>query len=145
VSIIGTTSVFAKYKIISLLISGLYPCWTRQSFILLVLSSLIIIQQGLLHPTAVVKTRMQAADSGLSHMLRNDGIPGLSRGFGTSAIGAFPDGVLSLTAFEVSKDMILKYTEGLDMPEATRVSIANGVAGMLSNLVSCVYHVPLDV
>uniref|UniRef100_A0A2K1YUE0 Uncharacterized protein n=1 Tax=Populus trichocarpa TaxID=3694 RepID=A0A2K1YUE0_POPTR len=105
----------------------------RQSFILLVLSSLIIIQQGLLHPTAVVKTRMQAADSGLSHMLRNDGIP------------AFPDGVLSLTAFEVSKDMILKYTEGLDMPEATRVSIANGVAGMLSNLVSCVYHVLLDV
>ncbi|KAI9387323.1 hypothetical protein POPTR_010G152501v4 [Populus trichocarpa] len=76
----------------------------RQSFILLVLSSLIIIQQGLLHPTAVVKTRMQAADSGLSHMLRND-------------------------AFEVSKDMILKYTEGLDMPEATRVSIVNGVAG----------------
>eukprot|EP00258_Populus_trichocarpa_P050451 XP_024466470.1 uncharacterized protein LOC18102625 [Populus trichocarpa] len=66
-------------------------------------------------------------------------------GFGTSAIGAFPDGVLSLTAFEVSKDMILKYTEGLDMPEATRVSIANGVAGMLSNLVSCVYHVLLDV
>jgi len=45
----------------------------------------------------------------------------------------------------VSKDMILKYTEGLDMPEATRVSIANGVAGMLSNLVSCVYHVLLDV
>ncbi|KAI9387324.1 hypothetical protein POPTR_010G152501v4 [Populus trichocarpa] len=72
---------------------------------------------------------MQAADSGLSHMLRNDGIPGLSRGFGTSAIEAFPDGVLSLTAFEVSKDMILKYTEGLDMPEATRVSIVNGVAG----------------
>ncbi|KAH8496502.1 hypothetical protein H0E87_019311 [Populus deltoides] len=86
--------------------------------------------QGLLHPTAVVKTRMQAADSGLSHMLRNDGIPGLSRGFGTSASEAFPDGVLSLTAFEVSKDMMLKYTEGLDMPEATRVSIANGVAGM---------------
>ncbi|KAL9389227.1 hypothetical protein Peur_017832 [Populus x canadensis] len=95
----------------------------RQNFILLVLSSLITIQQGLLHPTAVVKTRMQAADSGLSHMLRNDGIPGLSRGFGTSAIGAFPDGVLSLTAFEVSKDMMLKYTEGLDMPEATRVSM----------------------
>ncbi|KAJ6982508.1 hypothetical protein NC653_025579 [Populus alba x Populus x berolinensis] len=67
--------------------------------------------QGLLHPTAM-KTRMQAADSGLSHMLRNDGIPGLSRGFGTSAIGAFPGEVLSLTAFEVSKDMMLTYTEG---------------------------------
>ncbi|KAJ6899680.1 hypothetical protein NC652_025971 [Populus alba x Populus x berolinensis] len=72
---------------------------------------LFTIQQGLLHPTAV-KTRMQAADSGLSHMLRNDGIPGLSRGFGTSAMGAFPGEVLSLTAFEVSKDMMLTYTEG---------------------------------
>ncbi|KAJ6899695.1 ADP-ribosylation factor family protein [Populus alba x Populus x berolinensis] len=75
------------------------------------LSILVSFLQGLLHPTAM-KTRMQAADSGLSHMLRNDGIPGLSRGFGTSAIGAFPGEVLSLTAFEVSKDMMLTYTEG---------------------------------
>ncbi|KAJ6910195.1 hypothetical protein NC652_021012 [Populus alba x Populus x berolinensis] len=115
---------------------------------------LFTVQQGLLHPTAVVKTRMQVADSGLSHMggisvakhiLRNDGISGLFRGFGTSAIGALPGRVLSLTALEVSKDMMFKYTEALDMPEATRVGIANGVAGMLSNLVSCVYYVPLDV
>jgi solute carrier family 25 protein 44 len=97
---------------------------------------------------------MQVADSGLSHMggisvakhiLRNDGIPGLFRGFGTSATGALPGRVLSLTALEMSKDMMFKYTEALDMPEATRVGIANGVAGMLSNLVSCVYYVPLDV
>ena len=97
---------------------------------------------------------MQVADSGLSHMggifvakhiLRNDGILGLFRGLATSAIGALPGRVLSLTALEVSKDMMFKYTEGLDMPEATRVGIANGVAGMLSNLVSCVYYVPLEV
>ncbi|KAL3578739.1 hypothetical protein D5086_020243 [Populus alba] len=80
------------------------------SFLVNMLAVLFTIQQGLLHPTAM-KTRMQAADSGLSHMLRNDGIPGLSRGFGTSAIGAFPGEVLSLTAFEVSKDMMLTYTE----------------------------------
>lgn len=111
-------------------------------------------QQALLHPTAVVKTRMQVADSGLSHsggifvfrhILRNDGIPGLFRGFGTSAIGSLPGRVLTLTSLEMSKDVMLKYTEGLDMSEATRVGIANGVAGMLSNLVSCVYFVPLDV
>lgn len=101
-----------------------------------------------------MKTRMQVADSGLSHMsgtsvfryiLRNDGISGLYRGFGTSAIGSLPGRVLYLTALEVSKDMMLKYSEGLDIPEATRVGIANGVAGMLSSLVSCVYFVPLDV
>ncbi|KAG2726750.1 hypothetical protein I3843_01G123600 [Carya illinoinensis] len=111
-------------------------------------------QSALLHPTAVVKTRMQVAGSGLSNMrgisvfeqiLKTDGIPGLFRGFGTSAVGSLPGRVLALTSLEVSKDMMLKYTEGLDMPEATRLGIANGVAGMLSNLVSCVYYVPLEV
>lgn len=111
-------------------------------------------QSALLHPTAVVKTRMQVAGSGLSHMrgssvfkqiLKTDGIPGIFRGFGTSAIGSLPGRVLALTSLEVSKDMMLKYTEGLDMPEAARVGISNGAAGMFSNLVSCAYYVPLEV
>ncbi|XP_057476022.1 uncharacterized protein LOC130764009 isoform X1 [Actinidia eriantha] len=111
-------------------------------------------QTALLHPTAVVKTRMQVAGSGLSHMrgisvfrqiLKSDGIPGIYRGFGTSAVGSLPGRVLALTSLELSKDMMLKYTEPLNMPEATRVGIANGVAGMVSNLVSCVYFVPLEV
>lgn len=111
-------------------------------------------QQGILHPTAVVKTRMQVGDSGLSHMpgfkvfrhiLKCDGVPGLYRGFATSAIGSLPGRVLSLTSLELAKDTMMKYTQGSDMPEATRVGIANGVAGMFSNLVSCVYFVPLDV
>ncbi|KAG6667882.1 hypothetical protein CIPAW_01G131600 [Carya illinoinensis] len=111
-------------------------------------------QSDLLHTTAVVKARMQVAGSGLSNMrgisvfeqiLKTDGIPGLFRGFGTSAVGSLPGRVLALTSLEVFKGMMLKYTEGLDMPEATRIGIANGVAGMLSNLVSCVYYVPLEV
>lgn len=111
-------------------------------------------QSALLHPTAVVKTRMQVAGSGYSQMrgisvfsniLKNDGIPGIFRGFGTSAIGSMPGRVLCLTLLEVSKDMMMKYIEGVEMPEATRFGIANGVAGMVSNLVSCVYFVPLDV
>ncbi|CAN4107684.1 unnamed protein product [Withania somnifera] len=82
---------------------------------------LFTLQSALIHPTAVVKTRMQVAGSGLSqmtgfsvfrHILRSDGIPGIFRGFGTSAVGSLP---------------------------------ANGFAGMVSNLVSCVYFVPLDV
>lgn len=111
-------------------------------------------QLALLHPTAVVKTRMQVGGSGLSHVrgitvfrhiLKRDGIPGIYRGFGTSAIGSLPGRVLSLTSLEISKHMMLNYTEGLDMPEATRIGVANGVAGLLSSLVSCVYFVPLDV
>lgn len=97
---------------------------------------------------------MQVDGSGLSHMrgisvfkqiLKTEGVPGIFRGFGTSAIGSLPGRVLALTSLEVSKDMMFKYTEGLDMSEATRVGMANGVAGLVSNLVSCAYYVPLEV
>ena len=74
--------------------------------------------------------------SGMSfvrHIVRRDGVSGVFRGFGTSAIRALPSRVLVLTSFELSKDMMFKYTQGIDMPD-TRVSIANGVVGMLSNL-----------
>ncbi|TYJ17738.1 hypothetical protein E1A91_A09G073700v1 [Gossypium mustelinum] len=99
---------------------------------------LFTVQQALIHPTAVVKTRMQVADYRLAHMpgmvvfkdiLRNDGIPG----------------VLALMSLEMSKDMMLKYTQGLNMPETTRIGVANGVAGMFSNLISSLYIVPLEV
>ncbi|XP_077218382.1 uncharacterized protein LOC143852708 [Tasmannia lanceolata] len=111
-------------------------------------------QSAFLHPIAVVKTRMQVAEATFAHMsgrsvfrniLRKDGIPGVFRGFGTSAVGSLPGRVLALTSLEVSKEMMLKSTEGSNMPEATRIAVANGVAGMLSNIVSCVYYVPLDV
>ncbi|XP_065006908.1 uncharacterized protein LOC103978919 isoform X3 [Musa acuminata AAA Group] len=115
---------------------------------------LFTLQSGLLHPTAVVKTRIQVAEAGLSHMhgfsmfrriLRYDGILGLYRGFGTSAIGSLPGRVLALTSLEVSKDMMLKYTEHMDLSEATRIALSNGAAGLVSNVFSCVYFVPLDV
>jgi hypothetical protein len=105
----GTTRVFAKSKLTLLVIYWLWLRLDKTKFHIIG-AVLFTVQQGLLHPTAVVKTRMQVADSGLSHMggisvakhiLRNDGIPGLFRGFGTSAIGALPGRVLSLTALEV--------------------------------------------
>ncbi|TKY64015.1 substrate carrier family protein [Spatholobus suberectus] len=40
---------------------------------------------------------------------------------------------------------VLAFTQGSNIPEASRVGLANGVADMLLNLVSCVYFVPLDV
>jgi len=79
------------------------------------------------------------------HIIRSDGIPGIFRGFGTSAMGSLPGKVMALTSLEVSKDMMLKYTQGLNMSEPTRAALANGFAGMVSNLLSCVYFVPLDV
>ncbi|MQL73757.1 hypothetical protein Taro_006127 [Colocasia esculenta] len=117
-------------------------------------SILFTAQMGLLHPIAVVKTRMQVAADNCAHMhgfsvfkniLRNDGVPGIFRGFGTSAIGSLPGRVLFLTSLEVSKEMALKHAENTEMTEATRIGMANGVAGMVSNLLSCAYFVPLDV
>lgn len=111
-------------------------------------------QQGVLHPTAVVKTRMQVAEGGLSHMsgfsvfrriLRSDGIPGAFRGFGTSAVGALPGRVFALTSLEVSKEMAFKYSEHFDMSEASRIAVANGIAGLVSSIFSSAYFVPLDV
>ncbi|CAH9108531.1 unnamed protein product [Cuscuta europaea] len=133
-------------------------CWDRldKGRFHVIGAILFTAQSALIHPTAVVKTRMQVASSGLfssrmtglsvfKHILKNDGIPGVFRGFGTSAIGSLPGRVLALTSLEVSKDVMLKRTQSLDMPEATRVGMSNAVAGMMSNLISCVYFVPLDV
>uniref|UniRef100_A0A804N357 Mitochondrial substrate carrier family protein n=2 Tax=Zea mays TaxID=4577 RepID=A0A804N357_MAIZE len=111
-------------------------------------------QQGALHPTAVVKTRMQVAEGGLAHMsgfavfrriLRSDGIPGIFRGFGTAAVGALPGRVLALTSLEISKEMTFKYCEHFDLSEASQIAIANGIAGLMSSICSCSYFVPLDV
>ncbi|KAM0921856.1 hypothetical protein ACQ4PT_006571 [Festuca glaucescens] len=111
-------------------------------------------QQGVLHPTAVVKTRMQVAQGGLSQMsgfavfrkiLRSDGVPGVFRGFGTTAVGALPGRVLALTSLEMSKEMAFKYSEHFDMSEASRIAVANGVAGLVSSIFSSAYFVPLDV
>ncbi|OMO58547.1 Mitochondrial carrier protein [Corchorus olitorius] len=111
-------------------------------------------QQAVIHPTAVVKTRMQVADSRLAHLpatlvfrhiLRHDGLPGIFRGFATCAIGSLPGRVLVLTSLEMSKDFMLNYTQALHMPHTTRVALANGVAAMFSTLLSSLYFVPLDV
>lgn len=143
-----------EIRILVLIYKGmvdLYVCRLDKTRFHVIGAILFTFQSALIHPTAVVKTRMQVAGfqmNGLSvfrHMIRSDGVAGVFRGFGTSAIGSLPGRVLALTSLEVSKDLTLKYTKGLNMPEASRVGIANGVAGMVSNLASCVYFVPLDV
>lgn len=89
---------------------------------------LFTMQSALLHPTAVVKTRMQVDNIGFGnmsgmtvfrHILRQDGIRGVFRGFGTSAIGSVHGRVFALTAFEMSKDMVMKH-----MPNSTLEKIS---------------------
>ena len=79
------------------------------------------------------------------NILRSDGIAGVFRGFGTTAVGALPGRVLALTSLEISKEMAFKYSENFDMSEASRIAAANGVAGLVSSIFSSSYFVPLDV
>lgn len=107
-----------------------------------------------LYPISVVKTRLQVIErnaqnptaiSIFRNILKADGISGLYRGFGTVVIGAVPARVIFLTTLETTKIGALTITEKLNLSEATRVALANGVAGMVSSIVAQSVFVPLDV
>ena len=107
-----------------------------------VLSSVLL---SILHPISIVKTRIQVAGAELAHMnglamckhiVKADGVSGLFRGFGTLVVGTIPCRGIFLTSLEVSKSFVLKSTEDFKIPEATRVAIANGAAGLISYLIS---------
>ena len=100
---------------------------------------------AILHPISVVKTRIQVVGAELAHMnglivckhtVKSDGVFGLFRGFGTLVVGTIPGKGLFLTSLEVSKSFVLKSTEDFKIPEAIRVPIANGAAGLISSLIS---------
>ncbi|XP_022954457.1 solute carrier family 25 member 44-like isoform X2 [Cucurbita pepo subsp. pepo] len=107
-----------------------------------------------LYPVSVVKTRMQVAvkDSAeknafsvIKGLLKNDGVPGLYRGFGTVITGAIPARIIFLTALETTKVGTLKMVEPLKFSEPTQAAIANGLAGMTASLFSQAVFVPIDV
>lgn len=107
-----------------------------------------------LYPISVIKTRMQVAtnnaakDSAFSvvkGLVRNDGIPGLYRGFGTVITGAVPARIIFLTALETTKVAAFKMVEPFKLSEPVQAAIANGVAGMLASLCSQSVFVPIDI
>lgn len=107
-----------------------------------------------LYPISVVKTRMQVAAkeqlnlSGpavVKNILRQDGIRGLYRGFGTVIVGAIPSRIVFLTSLEITKAASLNLTEKLDISEPAQAAIANGTAGLFSSVISQAIFVPVDV
>ena len=109
----------------------------------------------LLFPISVVKTRMQvasgkgevAAGAGavVRSIVRADGIRGLYRGFGTVLFGTIPSRIVMLTSLETTKLAASDFTKNLGMSEAVRVPLANGIAGLVSSLLSQSVFVPIDV
>ena len=107
-----------------------------------------------LYPVSVVKTRMQVAvkDSAeknavsvVKGLLKNDGVPGLYRGFGTVITGAIPARIIFLTALETTKVGAFKMVEPFKFSEPSQAAIANGLAGMTASLFSQAVFVPIDV
>lgn len=107
-----------------------------------------------LYPVSVVKTRMQVAvkDSAeknalsvIKGLLKNDGVPGLYRGFGTVITGAIPARIIFLTALETTKVGAYKLVEPFKFSEPTQAAMANGLAGMTASLFSQAVFVPIDV
>ncbi|CAF1697530.1 unnamed protein product [Brassica napus] len=107
-----------------------------------------------LYPVSVVKTRLQVASKDIAEksafsvikgILKNDGVPGLYRGFGTVITGAVPARIIFLTALETTKISAFKLVAPLELSEPTQAAIANGIAGMTASLFSQAVFVPIDV
>lgn len=87
----------------------------------------------------------ESAFSVVRGLVRNDGIPGLYRGFGTVITGAVPARIIFLTALETTKVTAFKMVEPFKLSEPVQAAIANGVAGMLASLCSQSVFVPIDI
>ncbi|KAI5064051.1 hypothetical protein GOP47_0020721 [Adiantum capillus-veneris] len=107
-----------------------------------------------LYPISVVKTRVQVGRRNAVHtsslrifksILKDDGVKGLYRGFTTTATGAIPGRAMFLATLEISKESTSKLLSDVNLPDATKTAVANGVAGLVSSLISELYYVPLDV
>lgn len=109
---------------------------------------------AVLYPISLVKTHIQvgAKESAPTNalgvcrnILRNDGVRGLYRGFGTTATCSIPGRAMFLATLEISKESTHRLLSSVNLPDATKTALVNGVAGLVSSLVSEVYYVPLDV
>ncbi|KAL9272499.1 Solute carrier family 25 member 44-like protein [Drosera capensis] len=107
-----------------------------------------------LYPLSVVKTRIQVASKDVAEknalsvfrgILRNDGVLGLYRGFGTVIIGAIPTRIIFLTALETTKVAAYKMVQPFGLSEATQAALANGIAGMIGSLSAQAVFIPIDV
>ncbi|KAI5431493.1 hypothetical protein KIW84_035615 [Lathyrus oleraceus] len=108
----------------------------------------------LLYPVSVVKTRMQVASkdtaersgsSVVKGLLKKDGIRGLYKGFATVLAGTIPARIVFLTFLETTKEASFKMVKPFKLSETSQAAIANGIAGMLSAVVSQVVYTPIDV
>ncbi|GLT97232.1 hypothetical protein SLE2022_148050 [Rubroshorea leprosula] len=104
-----------------------------------------------LYPVVVLKTRQQVSSTQVScfnmsfAIVRNEGLRGFYRGFGTSLMGTIPARALYMGALEVTKSSVGTVTVSLGFSDTAATAIANAVAGMSSAMAAQVVWTPIDV
>ncbi|KAM7510780.1 hypothetical protein LguiB_009655 [Lonicera macranthoides] len=104
-----------------------------------------------LYPMVVLKTRQQVLMKEIpcfklaSSILRNEGLRGFYRGFGTSLMGTIPARALYMGALELTKSNIGSVTINLGFSEAAAAAIANAAAGLSSAMAAQLVWTPIDV
>jgi hypothetical protein len=80
-----------------------------------------------------------------------EGLAGLYRGIGITALGSMPAGCLYFTSYEMSKSILEKWTFDEDTTAENRkgkiipAAAAHFTSGLIAEIFSCILWVPIDV
>lgn len=104
-----------------------------------------------LYPVVVLKTRQQVFAGNTSsvklgfHILRNDGMGALYRGFGTSLLGTIPARALYMSTLEITKCNVGCTALHLGLTESAAAATANAMAGLSASVAAQLVWTPVDV
>ncbi|KAH7365489.1 hypothetical protein KP509_18G030800 [Ceratopteris richardii] len=104
-----------------------------------------------LYPVVVLKTRQQVFSGSTSsinlslHILRNEGVSALYRGFGTSLLGTIPARALYMSTLEITKCNVGWAALQVGLPESIATTTANAVAGLSASMAAQIVWTPVDV
>jgi len=109
----------------------------------------------MLYPLSVIKTRQMVDGSAVGSrpppamsivkdIVKERGIPGLYRGFGTIVVGTLPIRFVYLSTLEVVKARARLVCEALDLPPMAH-GIADAAGGATASMCSQVLGVPVDI
>jgi solute carrier family 25 protein 44 len=115
-------------------------------------SALYIVEQGLMYPAELLKTRLQIDTRPetklwremrtlFQHIIKVDGCRGLYRGFRFSTFGGIPPQLVCLVTYNSSKEKV----EDLGGKRVHELGIAPLIAGAMSEGITALFWVPLDI
>lgn len=104
-----------------------------------------------LYPVIVLKTRQQVYAGNTPsirlgyNILRNEGVGGLYRGFGTSLLGTIPARALYMSTLEITKSNVGLAAARVGLSEPAAAATANAAAGLSASVAAQLVWTPIDV